>query len=60
MKFITVRFVGVLGYFQAQLADIMAYADLQPKVFQCFREIGNAIIFMLHLEQALVCSTFCF
>jgi len=47
-------FVGVLAYFQAQLADIMAYADLQPKVFQYFREIGNAIIFALHFEHAMV------
>jgi len=54
------RFAGVLGYFQAQLADIMAYADLQPKVFQCFREIGNAIIFTLQLEQALVPLTLYF
>jgi len=46
--------VGVLGYFQAQLADIMAFAELQPKVFQYFREIGNAVIFALHFEQAMV------
>jgi len=32
----------------------MAYSDLQPKVFQYFREIGNAIIFTSHLEKALV------
>ena len=50
-------FVGVLAYFQAQLADIMAYADLQPKVFQYFREIGNAIIFALHFEHAMVLIT---
>ena len=54
---VTLCFVGVLAYFQAQLADIMAYADLQPKVFQYFREIGNAIIFTLHIEQHLVCVT---
>lgn len=44
----------MLAYFQAQLADIMSYADLQPKVFQYFREIGNAIIFAFHFEQTLV------
>jgi len=38
----------------------MAYADLQPKVFQCFREIGNAIVFTVQLEQALVSLTFRF
>ena len=37
----------------------MAYADLQPKVFQYFREIGNAVIFALHFEQAMVCKS-CF
>jgi len=59
-KQVILYFVGVLGYFQAQLADIMAYADLQPKVFQYFREIGNAVIFALHFEQAMVLITVVF
>jgi hypothetical protein len=50
---------GVLGYFQAQLTDITTYADLQPKVFQRFREVGNALIVTLMLQQALV-RLFCF
>ena len=45
---------GILEYYQAQLNDIMLYSDLQPKVFQVLREFGNAILFCLHMEQALV------
>ena len=45
---------GVLQYYQAQLNDIMNYSDLQPKVFQSLREVGNAVIFCLNLTQALV------
>ena len=45
---------GVLSYYQAQLNDVMMYSDLQPKVFQCMREIGNAILFCRLLEQSLV------
>jgi len=59
---VTVHVVGVLGYFLAQLNDLISYADLQPKVFQYFREIGNAIIFAWHLEKALVqylCLQYC-
>ncbi|KAK2176606.1 hypothetical protein NP493_652g02000 [Ridgeia piscesae] len=44
---------GVLSYYQAQLNDVMMYSDLQPKVFQCMREIGNAILFCRLLEQSL-------
>jgi cytoplasmic FMR1 interacting protein len=32
----------------------MNYSDLQPKVFQSFRELGNAVLFCLMLEQSLV------
>jgi len=44
---------GVLGYFQAQLAAIVGYTELQPKVFQCLREIGNTTVVAMHLEQAM-------
>jgi len=44
---------GVLAYYQVQLNDIMLYSDLQPKVFQALRELGNLIIFSLNLSQAL-------
>ena len=44
----------VLQYYQAQLNDIMMYSDLQPKVFQSLREVGNVIIFCLNVTHALV------
>ncbi len=45
---------GVLGYYHAQLNDMIQYPDLRTEVFQSFREIGNAIIFCLLVEQSLV------
>lgn len=45
---------GVLMYFQAQLNDLIQYPDLRTEVFQSFREIGNAILFCLLVEQSLV------
>ena len=48
---------GVLGYYHAQLNDMIQYPDLRTEVFQSFREIGNAVIFTLLVEQALVRTT---
>lgn len=45
---------GVLQYYYAQLNDIIQFSDLRVEVFQSFREIGNAILFCLLLEQSLV------
>jgi len=54
--------VGVLEYYQAQLRDIIQYSDVKTELFQAFREIGNAIIFCLMIEQSLsqeeVCDLF--
>ena len=50
---------GVLGYYLAQLNDMIQYPDLRTEVFQSFREIGNAVLFCLLVEQSLVCSTCC-
>lgn len=44
---------GVLMYFQAQLNDLIQYPDLRTEVFQSFREIGNAILFCMLVEQSL-------
>lgn len=44
---------GVLGYYMAQLNDMIQYPDLRTEVFQTFREIGNAILFCLLVEQSL-------
>ncbi|XP_022241956.1 cytoplasmic FMR1-interacting protein-like [Limulus polyphemus] len=44
---------GVLGYYQAQLNDIVQYPDVKTEMFQGFREVGNAILFCLLVEQSL-------
>ncbi|EGG14585.1 component of SCAR regulatory complex [Cavenderia fasciculata] len=52
---------GCYGYFQLKLRDIYTYPDLRPQVIQCFRELGNSIIFMNLLDQQMVqseCSSF--
>ena len=45
---------GILGFYQSQLDDMVQFPDLRTVVFQAFREVGNAVLFTLHLEQALV------
>lgn len=44
---------GVLNYYLAQLNSIIQYPDLRTEIFQTFREIGNAILFCLLVEQSL-------
>jgi len=51
---------GVLEYYQAQLRDIIQYPDVKTEMFQSFREIGNALLFCLLIEQGLVCFHFLF
>jgi Cytoplasmic Fragile-X interacting family len=48
---------GVLGYYLAQLNDMIQYPDLRTEVFQSFREIGNAMLFCLLVEQSLVSTS---
>ena len=43
-----------MGYYQAQLAELIQYPDMRTEVFQLFREVGNAILFCMLVEQALV------
>ena len=43
-----------MGYYQAQLNDLIQYPDMRTEVFQIFREVGNAIVFCMLIEQALV------
>lgn len=45
---------GILGYYNSYMDDMLQFSDLRTVVFQAFREIGNAVLFTLHLEQALV------
>jgi len=52
---VVVVVTGVLGYYLAQLNDMIQYPDLRTEVFQSFREIGNAVLFCLLVEQSLVC-----
>ena len=47
--------LGVMEFYQAKLKEIIQYPDLKMEVFQIFREVGNAILFCLLLEQAMVC-----
>lgn len=44
---------GVLGYYHAQLNDIVQYPDARTELFHNFREFGNTILFCLLMEQAL-------
>ncbi|KAK7874487.1 hypothetical protein R5R35_001571 [Gryllus longicercus] len=44
---------GVLGYYHAQLNDIVQYPDARTEMFHSFRELGNTILFCLLMEQAL-------
>lgn len=46
-------FSGVLGYYHAQLNDIVQYPDAKTELFHNFRELGNTILLCLLLEQAL-------
>jgi len=46
-----------MGYYQAQLSDLIQYPDLRTEVFQSFREVGNAILFCMLVEQSLVMSS---
>ncbi|KAL3880811.1 hypothetical protein ACJMK2_033018 [Sinanodonta woodiana] len=50
---------GVMQYYQAQLSDLIQYPDLRTEVFQSFREIGNAVLFGLLVEQALTQEEVC-
>lgn len=45
---------GCLGFYQLRLAEVLAYKDLQTEVFHLFREIGNAIICFLLMEEHIV------
>lgn len=44
---------GVLEYYQAQLKDVIHFPDVKTTMFQLFREMGNAILFCMLIEQSL-------
>ncbi|CAH0387882.1 unnamed protein product [Bemisia tabaci] len=45
---------GGLGYYHAQLNDIVQYPDARTELFHNFRELGDIILFCLLMEQTLV------
>lgn len=44
---------GVLEYYQAQLEKVIHFPDVKTEIFQSLREIGNAILFCMRIEQSL-------
>lgn len=52
-QFFIICIVGVLGYYHAQLNDIVQYPDAKTELFHNYREFGNTILFCLLMEQAL-------
>lgn len=50
---------GVLGYYHAQLHDIVQYPDARADLFHHFRELGNALLFCLLIEQSLTLEEVC-
>ncbi|KAJ1446360.1 cytoplasmic fragile-X interacting family-domain-containing protein [Pelagophyceae sp. CCMP2097] len=44
---------GCYGVFDALLKPILAYGDLKPEVFQAFKEVGNTLLFVRDLSDAL-------
>jgi len=50
---------GVLGYYHANLHDIIQYPDARTELFHHFREMGNALLFCLLIEQSLTQEEVC-
>ena len=40
------------AFFEAKLKNVLEYEDLKPFIFQCFRELGNALAFLHLIETA--------
>uniref|UniRef100_A0A8C3RW61 Cytoplasmic FMR1-interacting protein 1 n=1 Tax=Chelydra serpentina TaxID=8475 RepID=A0A8C3RW61_CHESE len=52
-------FQGILEFFHHQLKDIVEYAELKTVCFQNLREVGNAVLFCLLIEQSLSLEEVC-
>uniref|UniRef100_A0A9L0RMM6 Cytoplasmic FMR1 interacting protein 1 n=1 Tax=Equus caballus TaxID=9796 RepID=A0A9L0RMM6_HORSE len=50
---------GILEFFHHQLKDIVEYAELKTVCFQNLREVGNAVLFCLLIEQSLSLEEAC-
>jgi hypothetical protein len=48
--------IAILQYYLHQLHEVIHYPALQD-VFHCFRELGNAILLFIMIEQSLVRRT---
>ena len=44
---------GVYTFFQHQLRDVLGYSDMKTQVLHYFREVGNALIFVMMVERSL-------
>jgi cytoplasmic FMR1 interacting protein len=47
---------GNYGYWANNLKDILAYPELNPQVFQQFKEVGNVVALMVLLDSAMAVS----
>lgn len=54
ITFLLFNLTGILEFFHHQLKDIVEYAELKTVCFQNLREVGNAVLFCLLIEQSLV------
>eukprot|EP01132_Coremiostelium_polycephalum_P008287 gene8287-10183_t len=45
---------GCYGYFSLKLKDIYTYPDLRPEVLQSFRDVGNNLVLMNLIDQAII------
>jgi hypothetical protein len=48
--------IGAYGFFEGKLKALLAYDDLKPEVFQNFRELGNSLLFLRDLSEAIQVS----
>ncbi|KAJ8297560.1 hypothetical protein KUTeg_024091 [Tegillarca granosa] len=44
---------GIFWYYQDELKDLMQYPEIRTGVLQVFKEVGNAVLFCLLIEEAL-------
>jgi hypothetical protein len=46
--------LGCFGYFEGKYKHLLDSDELEAQIFHCFREIGNALMFLLVLGSVLV------
>ena len=45
---------GCLAFYHLRLIEVIGHRELQTNVFHSFRELGNAIVFIMLLEENMV------